>query len=117
MLCTGCISDLGKEEYYCRGTTQLLYFRCEINDDIQLTWNISELKFERHLNSLSDPDNVIREGSVIIAVEKLNTTEGKGNFISHLWIDFQKVQHPALTVRCRGSKNDMQEKKLIALGN
>ena len=116
--CTGCVLPPYKPDYFCPGTTQLFYFRCQVTNSVALVWNL--LSYEATLSTNTRVDNVIRKGSdVTILVESITTDNGEtANFSSHLWIDFNKLPKEvySFNVICKNASLT-SHKQLIALGN
>lgn len=85
MTCGGCRSEDNAPEYYCRGTSRYLYFRCE-SDSSNLIWNVNPVFQERIiLGFLNEKGQIISKEHVTVVVDTID--EDLGKIISYLWLD------------------------------
>ena len=113
--CGGCQSEENAPEFYCRGISWYLYFRCEGNDSSSLVWDIpSVLETPVTLGALTPEDNIIPRGDITVAVDTVDFTEDRRQIVSYLWLDIGMLESD-VSASCM-SNGDLRMKSLKLLG-
>lgn len=111
-MCGGCQSDINTTEYFCSGSNQYIYFRCESNS-FQLIWDVFPL-FQTPviLGATSDAENIIRRDSVDILVDTVDLVSPR--IISHLWLNLRELNSD-VNVSCSNGQPKWKTLKLLGM--
>ena len=115
LTCGGCQSGENSPEYFCRGISHYLYFRCEGSGSSSLIWTVSSQNQDEQviLGFHNSEESTIRRGNITVYIDTVDFTNGRSQIISYLWLDLGLLASN-VTVSC--SNGITRTKSLKQLG-
>jgi predicted RNA-binding Zn-ribbon protein involved in translation (DUF1610 family) len=110
MVCSGSGSVLieGKTIYYCPNESDILIFRCHVQNSNILLWKVSQSNKTIRIGAFTSVEEVKTEGHITVFLKEIqkNSDFSKNNFTSIMFLDTKDLVGPITTVTCETSSTE-----------
>jgi predicted RNA-binding Zn-ribbon protein involved in translation (DUF1610 family) len=120
MVCSGSGSVLieGKTIYYCPNESDILIFRCHVQNSNILLWKVSQSNKTIRIGAFTSVEEVKTEGHITVFLKEIqkNSDFSKNNFTSIMFLDTKDLVGPITTVTCEtGDAEQLDSHYVISL--